>query len=280
VSEARHAESRAACGRFERWLRRRDDSLLRTCEGAIRYAILSDVHGNLEALTAVLDDAAAEGARALLCLGDLVGYGADPAACVEQVGERAMAIVAGNHEYGALGRMPLDWFNPAAKAAALWTRSRLDSDHSRYLESLPLKATVEEATLVHASPRHPEEWDYLISAEDGFEVFGDFQTRLCFVGHSHCPDVWSLGSSGPEHPAYLRSPRARVRLEDGRRYIINVGSVGQPRDRDPRAAYAIWDRDERTVTIRRVDYEHQRAAEKIVAVGLPRSLAARLARGV
>ncbi len=249
-------------------------------EGAIRYAILSDIHGNLEALTAVLDDAAAEEARALLCLGDLVGYGADPVACLERVGEQATMVVAGNHEWGALGLMDLDWFNPVARAAALWTRERLDDDHGRYLEGLPLRATVEEATLVHASPRHPDEWDYLLSAEDGFEVFGDFPTRLCFIGHSHCPGVWSLGSSGPEHEAALPSPRAKVKVEDGRRYLINVGSVGQPRDRDPRAAYGIWDRDERSVTIRRVEYDRRRAADKIVAAGLPRSLAARLAHGL
>ncbi len=246
----------------------------------IRYAILSDVHGNLEALTAVLADAAAEGARDVLCLGDLVGYGADPVACVERVGERAVALVTGNHEYGALGLMDLGWFNPLARAAALWTRTQLDDDHGTYLESLPLKTTVDDATLVHASPRHPEEWDYLISAEDGFEVFGEFDTRLCFVGHSHRAGVWSLGSGGPEYAGYITPARARVRLCDGRRYIINVGSVGQPRDRDPRAAYAIWDRDDRTVSIRRVDYDHRAAAEKIIAAGLPRPLADRLAHGV
>jgi len=209
----------------------------------------------------------------------MVGYGADPVACVERIAERAVAVVAGNHEHGAVGLMPLQWFNPAAKAAALWTGARLDGDHSRYLRSLSLTTTLEEATLVHASPRNPGEWDYLISAEDGFEVFGDFQTRLCFVGHSHRPDLWSLGSSGPEHAGGLSRGDA-VRLEDGRRYIINVGSVGQPRDRDPRAAYAIWDRDERTVNIRRVDYDQRRAAEKILAAGLPRVLADRLAHGV
>ncbi len=228
----------------------------------------------------MLGDAADLGANALLCLGDLVGYGADPVACVERVGAQAVAVVAGNHEYGALGLMDLDWFNPAASAAALWTRERLDDDHSRYLESLPLKTTIEEATLVHASPRHPDEWDYLISAEDGFAVFAHFDTRLCFVGHSHRPGVWSLGSTGPEYAGRLASPQAKLRMEDGRRYIVNAGSVGQPRDRDPRAAYAIWDRDERTITIRRVAYDHQRAAEKIIAAGLPRLLADRLAHGV
>ena len=229
---------------------------------------------------AVLTDAAAVGAHAVLSLGDLVGYGADPVACIEQIGERAVAAVAGNHEHGTLGLLSLEWFNPVAKAAVLWTRGRLDEDHGRYLGSLPLMHTFEEATLVHASPRHPEEWDYLVSAEDGLEVFGDFRTRLCFVGHSHRPDVWSLGSSGPEYPGSHPSRPATVRLEDGRRYLINVGSVGQPRDRDPRAAYAVWDRDERTVTIRRVEYDHRRAAQKILAAGLPRPLADRLAHGV
>jgi len=238
------------------------------------------VHGNLEALTAVLADAAAQGALGILCLGDLVGYGADPVACVEQLGERAVCVVTGNHEYGALGLMDLDWFNPLARAAALWTRGRLDEDHRRYLQGLPVRTTLEDATLVHASPRHPDEWDYLISAEDGFEVFGDFDTRLCFVGHSHRPGAWSLGSSGPEHVAHLTPSQSRVKLEDGRRYIINVGSVGQPRDRDPRAAYAIWDRDDRAVTIQRVEYDYRTAAAKIIAAGLPRPLADRLANGL
>jgi diadenosine tetraphosphatase ApaH/serine/threonine PP2A family protein phosphatase len=228
----------------------------------------------------VLADAAREGALGILCLGDVVGYGADPTACVEKVGERALAIVAGNHEHGVLGIMDLGWFNPIARAAALWTRDALGADHHRYLEALPLRATMEEATLVHASPRCPEEWDYLVSAEDGFEVFGNFDTRLCLVGHSHRPGVWSLGSTGPDYEPDLAGPRGRVRFEDGRRYIVNVGSVGQPRDRDPRAAYALWDREERTVTIRRVAYDVRAAARKIIAAGLPRPLADRLAHGI
>mgnify|MGYP001310860651 FL=1 len=248
----------------------------------MRYAVLSDVHGNLEALSAVLADAASEGALGILCLGDVVGYGADPAPCIELLGERSSLMVAGNHEHGAVGLLDVGWFNAAARAAALWTRDRLGADHQDFLTGLPLASTLGEATCVHASPRRPEEWDYLLSAEDGFQAFGDFATRLCFVGHSHRPGVWSLGSSGPAYED-LAGPAfhdRRIPFHDGRRYIINVGSVGQPRDRDPRAAYVLWDEDERSVTLRRVTYDHKAAAAKILRAGLPRTLADRLAYGV
>jgi len=163
----------------------------------VRYAVLSDIHGNLEALEAVLRDAAAH-ADGVLCLGDIVGYGADPAACIELVAERAEAITGGNHERGVAGLLDLGWFNRSARAAAEWTRERLDDDHRAWLGALPLVAEIAGATLVHASPDHPEEWDYLVSAEDGFGALAAFVTRLCFVGHSHVPGAWSVGSSGPE----------------------------------------------------------------------------------
>jgi diadenosine tetraphosphatase ApaH/serine/threonine PP2A family protein phosphatase len=248
----------------------------------VRYAVLSDVHGNLEALSTVLADAASHGALGILSLGDAVGYGADPAPCIEILGERSTRMIAGNHEHGVLGLLDVRWFNPAARAAAIWTRDRLGADHQEFLTGLPLASTLGEATCVHASPRRPEEWDYLITAEDGFQAFGDFATRLCFVGHSHRPGVWSLGSSGPGYED-LAGPALhdrRIPFHDGRRYIINVGSVGQPRDRDPRAAYVLWDEDERSVTLRRVMYDHETAAAKILRAGLPRTLAERLAHGV
>jgi diadenosine tetraphosphatase ApaH/serine/threonine PP2A family protein phosphatase len=242
--------------------------------------VLSDIHGNLEALRAVLRDAAGEGATAVVCLGDVVGYGADPGACVDLVGERAVRMVAGNHEWGAVGRLDLAWFNPVAREAAVWTAGRLAPPQARYLEQLPLTATLEEATLVHASPAAPEEWEYLLTSDDGFGAFGAFETRLCFVGHSHRAAVWSLGSSGPAFTADLPMPPTTVALEDGRRYLVNVGSVGQPRDRDARAAYAVWDREARTVALRRVAYDHRAAARKILRAGLPRPLAERLAHGM
>ncbi|HET7876633.1 MAG TPA: metallophosphoesterase, partial [Methylomirabilota bacterium] len=148
-----------------------------------------------------------------------------------------------------------------------------------YLQALPLTTQVADATLVHASPHNPEDWDYLISAADGFQVFGDFDTRVCFVGHSHRPAWWSLGSSGPDWRPHLGPEDGPLKLEDGRRYIVNVGSVGQPRDGDPRAAYALWDVEARAATVRRVPYDHRAAAQKILAAGLPRILAERLAHG-
>jgi diadenosine tetraphosphatase ApaH/serine/threonine PP2A family protein phosphatase len=240
----------------------------------VRYAVLSDIHANLEALQAVLADAAPR-TDALLCLGDLVGYGADPIECIETLASRAQTLVGGNHEHAVAGLIDLEWFNPHARAAAEWTRQRLDDDHRAYLASLPLVAQVGDATLVHASPDRPDEWDYLLTAQDGFDAFAAFTTRLCFVGHSHLAGAWSLGSSGPEH----RAGAVEVELERGRRYLVNVGSVGQPRDRDPRAAYAIWDSERGTISTRRVVYDVATAREKILRGGLPRFLADRLAWG-
>jgi diadenosine tetraphosphatase ApaH/serine/threonine PP2A family protein phosphatase len=171
--------------------------------------------------------------------------------------------------------LDLDWFNGWARAAAEWTRERLDDDHRTWLGALPLRYELGDATLVHASPEAPDEWEYLVTPADGWSAFPHFATRWCFVGHSHVPGVWSLGSSGPDF-----EPRpSTIAAEAGRRYIINVGSVGQPRDRDPRAAYAIWDVDAGRVELRRVSYDVQTARDKIVEAGLPRFLGDRLAVG-
>ena len=240
----------------------------------MRYAILSDVHANLEALRAVLADAEGR-VDGVLCLGDVVGYGADPAPCVELIGARAAMLVAGTHDHAAAGLVDPSWFNSDARAAIEWTAERLDDDHRAWLGGRSLVAVVGDATLVHASPRNPEEWEYLVSGPDGWDVFGAFDTRLCFVGHSHRPAVWSVGSSGPD---FERGATVAT-LENGRRYIVNVGSVGQPRDHDPRAAYALWDVEARRVEIRRVAYDVDAVRRKIRAAGLPRFLADRLAVG-
>ncbi len=194
---------------------------------------------------------------------------------METIAERGARLVAGNHDYGAIGRLDLGWFNAHARAAALWTASRLADDHRRFLAELPLELTIDDATLVHSSPKNPEEWEYLVTAEEGFEALRAFSGRLCFVGHSHRAGVWSLGSSGSDF-----EPRvAEIRLEPGRRYIVNVGSVGQPRDRDPRACYAVWDPEAGRVVFYRVPYDVALAREKILEAGLPRFLGDRLAYG-
>jgi diadenosine tetraphosphatase ApaH/serine/threonine PP2A family protein phosphatase len=240
----------------------------------VRVAVLSDIHANLEALRAVLADCAGR-ADAVLCLGDVVGYGADPEPCIELVAERCHSLVAGNHEYAVADRLDLDWFNPYARAALEWTADRLGDEARAWLAALPLRREFGDATLVHASPAAPDEWDYLVSAEEGYAVFGAFATRLCFVGHSHVPGLWVAGSWGR-----LWQPRFdEVVLEPGCRYLVNVGSVGQPRDHDPRAAYVLWDDEERRLAIRRVPYDLATAQRKILAAGLPTWLAERLPRG-
>lgn len=204
-----------------------------------------------------------------------MGYGADPVACVEALVEREARFVAGNHEYGVTDRLDLRWFNPYAQAAAVWTAAQLDDAHRAFLAGLPLLLKFEDATLVHASPRNPEAWEYLMTAEAGMEAFSAFETRLCFVGHSHWPGVWSLG---PQGGTFEPGP-AEVRLSPGRRYIVNAGSVGQPRDRDPRACYAVWDLDAGKIAFHRVAYDIGAAREKILRARLPRYLGDRLIHG-
>ncbi len=226
-------------------------------------------------MTAILDHLAAERVDSVLCLGDIVGYGADPSACIEAVRERAQVVVAGNHDWAAAGLQDLESFSPYARIAVEWTSARLCDEERAYLASLPLLAEVGEATLVHASPFHPENWDYLISERDGKTALSAFETRLCFIGHSHRPVVWIATETGVcFFPCVERmTPGPRQRL------LVNVGSVGQPRDRDPRAAYVMWDVGTGDITLHRVAYDVAAAQAKIMKAGLPRFLADRLANG-
>lgn len=212
----------------------------------------------------------------LLCLGDLVGYGADPGVVADAMAARATAVVAGNHDHAAAGVIGLDWFNPYARRAAEWTAERLTAAQSRYLAALPLVVEHAGATLVHASPRNPEEWPYVVSAADGTEAFAAFTTSLCFIGHSHLPTVWILREHGE---VAFRRGSGRVMLVAGERYLINVGSVGQPRDGDAAAAYAVWDLEAGSVEIRRVGYDTRESRRRIHEAGLPRVLGDRLLHG-
>ena len=212
----------------------------------------------------------------LVCLGDLVGYGADPGPVVEAVANRGAIVVAGNHDHGSVGLVDLEWFNPYARRAAEWTAERLAPAQARFLAGLPLTLEHADATLVHASPQNPSEWTYLTSLEDGVEAFSAVRTPLCFVGHSHVPAVWTFRPGGG---VVFRRGGGRTVFEPGVRYLFNVGSVGQPRDGDPHAAYAVWDLAASVVEIRRVPYDVAEARRRIHAAGLPRILGDRLLSG-
>jgi len=238
---------------------------------------LSDVHGNLQALEAVLEHL--DGGLAvdgLVFLGDAVGYGADPGACLELLGERCCALVAGNHDHGVIGRTDLSEFNEEAKEALLWCRNRLLPRHKAFLESLPMRTVTEGFLCVHATPKAPEAWNYIFTYEDAEEALSAMETDLGFVGHSHVPLVLRQGPGGKI--SVVREEE--LRIEPGHRYLINPGSVGQPRDGDNRASLVVYDKEQEAVRLHRVDYDVHEAAVRIIRAGLPPSLAHRLYFGV
>jgi diadenosine tetraphosphatase ApaH/serine/threonine PP2A family protein phosphatase len=242
----------------------------------MRYAIISDIHGNIEALEAVLKDVAAEKVDEVICLGDLVGYGADPNECIEAVRKKASVVIAGNHDWAAIGKLGLEYFNSAARRAAEWTEAVLSDDHRRYLDGLPLTATAgDNVLLVHSSPAAPDQWMYVFHPGQATREFSAFSQPFCFIGHTHQPAIFT--DDGGFH---LGGALSCFRMGVGTRYMVNVGSVGQPRDGNPRAAYCVFDADHLVVSIRRVDYDIARSSMKIVQNRLPRSLAERLPLGL
>ena len=249
----------------------------------MKLAILSDIHGNLDSLEAVLAHARREGYDHLVCLGDVVGYGAEPQECIDRLREEVWnhekageMVVKGNHDDAASGGDD-SYFNREAQRAVRWTHEQLSPAGVDWLAALPLEKRVgDDVYLVHSSPKDPSEWNYIISIGDALEAFAKFSERVCFVGHSHVPFHVSID---PKSAEVRVEPSETVQLREGFRYLSNVGSVGQPRDGDPRAAYVMLDLEEETLERFRVDYDHRRAAEKIRAAGLPEFLADRLARG-
>ena len=243
----------------------------------MRTAFISDIHGNLDALQVVLDDIAAQSVDRIVCLGDIVGYGPEPNECVAKVREVCAHVVAGNHDYAALDRMDTLGFNEYARAAADWTAKALSEESKEYLNGLPLEVSDNGMRFVHASPLDPERWTYVLSFEEASRQFGAYEERLCFIGHSHLPVV--IEKDGDDVRAY-QYPEDPFKLDDVRRYIVNVGSVGQPRDRDPRAGYTWYDHDQNAVFLRRLEYPVAAVQKKILDAGLPPFLAQRLAAGM
>ncbi len=237
------------------------------------YGIISDIHSNLEALEAVLRDAEQRHIDSFICLGDIVGYGASPNECVQHIRELTGHVVVGNHDYASVGLTDISCFNLYAKRAVMWTAKVISEEHSDYLSKLPLTAQVDDLFLVHSTPSDPTAWNYLCSPQLALIEFDAFQGRCCFIGHSHKPVIFS------QRDGELPWRNEMLMCSPNERYIINVGSVGQPRDGDPRACYGIFDDQVGKLLLRRVTYDVQTAQRKILQAGLPPVLAVRLAHG-
>jgi diadenosine tetraphosphatase ApaH/serine/threonine PP2A family protein phosphatase len=252
------------------------------------FAIVSDIHGNLEAFTSVLAEIERRGIQHIVCLGDIVGYGPNPMECMDLVIQRCRAALMGNHDF-AVFYEPYN-FNSGAEQACFWTRSQFENDPDvarrasrwKYLGNLPVRIRTSDFVAVHASPRRPvNEYifpdDIYTNPGKFVSIFERFE-RLCFVGHTHVPVTLMRLRDDPLRTAYTVD--TEIDLSETRRALINVGSVGQPRDEDPRAAYAIYDSTADRAWIRRVEYDIEREAHRIRSAGLPSVLAERLFLGV
>lgn len=239
----------------------------------MRIALFGDIHANLEALEAVLADAATHEVTDFVCMGDVVGYNADPAACLEKIREMNCPVVKGNHDEDASGDHSLDSMNPVAAAALAWTREQLSTEQRFWLSRLRMVRQVADFTVVHSTLDQPSNWNYVTNRFDAMSNFSFQFTQICFHGHTHVPRVYVKNSKVQEIPATL------VEIDPNSKYFVNVGSVGQPRDGDWRACYAILDLVTKQLIFRRVEYDIVKTQQKIIAAGLPQMLADRIALG-
>ncbi|HEY2018675.1 MAG TPA: metallophosphoesterase family protein [Bryobacteraceae bacterium] len=245
----------------------------------MRYIILSDLHANWEALDAVVRESAGLYDRALCC-GDLVGYGADPNAVVEWVRGNCSVVVRGNHDKACTGQDDLEWFNPVARNAALWTLQKLSPENGDYIRGLPQGPVVEDSfQIVHGSPFDEDE--YVLAPDEAGQAFTYLECRLAFFGHTHMQGgfVWNHSRVETILFSTARSDSQTMQIDPECAYLINPGSVGQPRDGNPRAGYALYDSESQVVTYCRTAYDIDSAQKKIRASGLPPILADRLSVG-
>jgi diadenosine tetraphosphatase ApaH/serine/threonine PP2A family protein phosphatase len=243
----------------------------------MRYAILADIHSNLAAFQAVLEDSEKRGGfEEIWCLGDVVGYGPDPKECLQLLRQHRHLCIAGNHDGAAIGEVDTSYFNHKAAAAAHWTASQLSAEDIDYLRHLPLTLQQGDFTLAHGSPREPI-WEYVLSTQDAKANFAYFDTRFCLIGHSHVPLVFDLDQDNLCRLHQLPGELFLKQTEN--RLIINCGGVGQPRDGDPRASYGILDDEKGIVYHYRVNYDISATQQKMIKAGLPLRLAERLSYG-
>ena len=237
-------------------------------------AVISDIHGNLEALEAVLEDVSQESVDQIICLGDVVGYGANPNECLERVRTEAVATILGNHDLAACDLGQAENFNEVARSAIEWTAKALTAENRKVLAANPYEFVEGDVRYVHASPDDPPAWHYILTEQEAWNAFEACEEPICFVGHSHVPLRVFLRGGRLE---VVEEDVVDVQLDD--RALINVGSVGQPRDGDWRASYNLFDPVTRRIVARRVEYDIDEASRKIREAGLPEILATRLTVG-
>lgn len=243
----------------------------------MRILILSDIHSNYVALETVLNEA--EPFDTIWNLGDTIGYGPAPNECLISVRQRASVMLAGNHDLACLGRLDLDDFNDEARAANLWNGNQLLAEQRQFLDTLPAQCDIDtQFHAAHGSPREPV-WEYLLERYQAEENFEEFDQQVCLVGHSHVQMFFRLNPEGRIERTIARDGQV-LRIDPATRYIINPGSVGQPRDNNPRAAFALLDRSADTVTFRRVRYNIRATQAAMRQAGLPEVLARRLDYGI
>ncbi len=233
----------------------------------MKIALISDIHSNLQALSAALSDIDSRGIDQIYCLGDIVGYGGSPNECVDLVRQRATAVVLGNHDLASVNPSDADYFTKPGKIAIEWTNKILTDENRRFLAALPFTAEKGPCTLVHASPKAPPAWQYVSSMNAARSQFAHFKTDLCFIGHTHVPAI-----CGEDLKTFT--------FKANMRFLINVGSIGQPRDGHSRLSYGVFDSDAWSYENIRIPYDIHAAAEAITSNGLPAVLAKRLSQGV
>ncbi len=247
----------------------------------MRYAIFSDVHSNLEALITVFEFFKKQNIDTYICCGDIVGYGPDPNECINLVRVLfRLHIVLGNHDAASCGLKDITWFNEYAKMAIIWTRKVLHEFNRMYIMTLPRILTIPEnsITIAHGSPREPID-EYLLDKDQFTQNLQYFNTRICFVGHSHIPLIF-VHDPLTKSSTFIRPPeKTKIKIEENYRYIINVGSVGQPRDSDPRACCVIYDTKNQEIEFFRLNYDFTKTQEKMYNYRLPSYLIERLTWG-
>jgi diadenosine tetraphosphatase ApaH/serine/threonine PP2A family protein phosphatase len=244
----------------------------------MKYGILGDIHANLTALETVLARLQREGAEQIISVGDVVGYGAAPRECIALLREVGAVVVLGNHDAASIERLDTMYFNTYAKEAVLWTQRILSREDRAWIGALPLSRHLEHCSVAHGTLYRPELFDYIQTPEDADPSLDIMPLPVCFVGHSHVPVTLLRLKDDSTRTAYTVDPE--IDIDEAYRALVNVGSVGQPRDEDPRAAYALYDTDAGKIWLRRAEYDIQREADRIRRAGLPPMLADRLFLGV